>query len=206
MPPPPLIGTHTDTCVSVLSHATIILLPSCFPHPQLKILYGILGTLFLSICKVEKVTQGGTQTHDLANGLPCSNQLSYRVTRQLSGQVQVLKAELPGIQPKQIPRWHVRWEHSFSSSVRWRGFSKKIRKSEPLTVFHHLTDREKKCTPPPPFSFFLTLWMERKSEPLTVFLHLVDGERVPLCSSLFLFLSARWGKTVGGTLFITVEM
>ena len=31
------------------------------------------------------VTQGGTPTRDLANGLPCSNQLSYRVTRQLSG-------------------------------------------------------------------------------------------------------------------------
>ena len=31
------------------------------------------------------VTQGGTQTHDLTNGLPCSSQLSYWVTRQLSG-------------------------------------------------------------------------------------------------------------------------
>ena len=31
------------------------------------------------------VTQGGAQTHDLANGLPCSNQLTYRVIRQLSG-------------------------------------------------------------------------------------------------------------------------
>ena len=29
------------------------------------------------------VTQGGTQTRDLANGLPCSNQLSYQVIRQL---------------------------------------------------------------------------------------------------------------------------
>ena len=28
------------------------------------------------------VTQGGTQTHDLANGLPCSNQLSYQVTHK----------------------------------------------------------------------------------------------------------------------------
>ena len=31
------------------------------------------------------MSQEGTQTHDLANGLPFSNQLSYRVTRQLSG-------------------------------------------------------------------------------------------------------------------------
>ena len=109
------------------------------------------------------LTQGGTQTCDLANGLPCSNQLSYRVTRQLSGclpclgdikvicyiawvgmwylsihnnvhtdrqyliplfwgrvamstlrcwyylGVWLLKAELPGIQPKRIPSWHVWW-------------------------------------------------------------------------------------------------
>ena len=39
------------------------------------------------------VTQGGTRTRDLANGLPCSDQLSYRVTRQLSGRIRVLKAE-----------------------------------------------------------------------------------------------------------------
>ena len=49
-----------------------------------------------------------TQPRDLANGLPCSDQLSYQVTRQLSGWVRVLKAELPGIQPKRIPSWHVR--------------------------------------------------------------------------------------------------
>ena len=49
------------------------------------------------------VTQGGTQTHDLANGLPCSNQLSYRVTCQLSGWIRMLQAELPEIQPKRIP-------------------------------------------------------------------------------------------------------
>ena len=55
------------------------------------------------------VTQGGTQTHDLANGQPCSNQLNYWVTWQLSGWIRVLKAELPGIQPKRIPSWHVRW-------------------------------------------------------------------------------------------------
>ena len=30
------------------------------------------------------VTQGGTQTRDLANGQPCSKQLIYRVTWQLS--------------------------------------------------------------------------------------------------------------------------
>ena len=29
--------------------------------------------------------EGGTQTCDLANGLPCSNQLSYQVIWQLSG-------------------------------------------------------------------------------------------------------------------------
>ena len=56
-----------------------------------------------------RVTYGGTRTHDLANGLPCSNQLSYRITWLLSDWVQVLKAELPGIQLKQIPRWHVWW-------------------------------------------------------------------------------------------------
>ena len=56
-----------------------------------------------------KVTQGGTRTHDLGNGLPCPNQLSYRVTWQLSGWVWLLKAELPGIHPKWIPSWHVRW-------------------------------------------------------------------------------------------------
>ena len=55
-------------------------------------------------------TQGGTRTHDLANGLPFSNQLSYQVTLQLSGWIWVHnKAELPGIQPKWIPSWHVRW-------------------------------------------------------------------------------------------------
>ena len=35
--------------------------------------------------------------------------LSYRVTQQLSGWVRVLKAELPGIQLKQIPSWHAWW-------------------------------------------------------------------------------------------------
>ena len=50
-------------------------------------------------------TQGGTQTHDLANGLPCFNHLSYQVTQQLSGRI-----EQPGIQPKWIPSWHVQWE------------------------------------------------------------------------------------------------
>ena len=44
------------------------------------------------------MTQGGTQTCDLANGLPCSNQLSYQVTQKLSGWVQILKAELPSTQ------------------------------------------------------------------------------------------------------------
>ena len=33
------------------------------------------------------MTQGGTRTRDLVNGLPCSNQLSYWFTRQLSGWV-----------------------------------------------------------------------------------------------------------------------
>ena len=53
------------------------------------------------------VAQGGTRTHDLANGLPCSNHLSYRVTQQLSGWVWVLKAELQGIQLKRIQIWYV---------------------------------------------------------------------------------------------------
>ena len=55
------------------------------------------------------VTQGGTQTCDLANDLPCSNQLSYWVTWQLSGQIRVLNAELPGIQSKQISSWYIQW-------------------------------------------------------------------------------------------------
>ena len=41
--------------------------------------------------------KGGTRTCDLVNGLPCSSQLSYQVIRQLSDQVWVLKANLPGI-------------------------------------------------------------------------------------------------------------
>ena len=61
-----------------------------------------------------RVNYGGTRTHDLANGLPCSNQLSYRITQLLSDWVQVLKAELPGIQLKQIPRWHVWWGGSYA--------------------------------------------------------------------------------------------
>ena len=32
-PQTPLVGTHAYARVSVLSHATIILLPSCFPPP-----------------------------------------------------------------------------------------------------------------------------------------------------------------------------
>ena len=44
------------------------------------------------------VTQGGIWTHELANGLPYSNQLSYQVTWKLSGWAWVLKTELPGIQ------------------------------------------------------------------------------------------------------------
>ena len=43
MPPdPPSRHTHTYTCVSMLSHATIILLPPCSPPPQLKMLYETL--------------------------------------------------------------------------------------------------------------------------------------------------------------------
>ena len=55
------------------------------------------------------MTQGGTRTRKLDNGLPYSNQLSYRVIWQLSGRVQVFKAELPWIWPKWIPSWHVWW-------------------------------------------------------------------------------------------------
>ena len=39
MPQTPLVGTHAYVCMSVLSHATIILLPSCSPLPHLKYLY-----------------------------------------------------------------------------------------------------------------------------------------------------------------------
>ena len=43
MPQTPLVGTHAYACVSTLSHATIILLPSCtFSSPQIKILYETL--------------------------------------------------------------------------------------------------------------------------------------------------------------------
>ena len=35
------------------------------------------------------MTQGGTQTRELANGLPCSNQLSYGIIQQLRGRVRV---------------------------------------------------------------------------------------------------------------------
>ena len=38
------------------------------------------------------------------NGQPSSNQLIYRVIRQLSGQFRVLKAEMPGIQLKRYVR------------------------------------------------------------------------------------------------------
>ena len=47
------------------------------------------------------VTQEGTQTHDLANSLPCSNQLS--LGKSVAEFKCILEAELPGIQPKQIP-------------------------------------------------------------------------------------------------------
>ena len=71
------------------------------------------------------------------------------------------------------------------------------RKSVLLTVFLHLTDREKKCTLLPTSVFFLILWMRRKTEPLTVFLHLMDGERVPVCSSLLLQGGEKqWGYTL----------
>ena len=43
----------------------------------------------------------------LLETLPCSKQLSFQVIPQLSGWVWVLKAEVPGVQPKQIPSWHV---------------------------------------------------------------------------------------------------
>ena len=43
MPPDPLVGTHAYMCMSVLSHAIIILLsPRSPPPPQLKILYETL--------------------------------------------------------------------------------------------------------------------------------------------------------------------
>ena len=70
------------------------------------------------------VTQGRTWTRDMANGLPCSNQLSYRVTRQLSGWVRVLKAELPRIQPNRIPSWHVWWGGCGKEDERWSFYAR----------------------------------------------------------------------------------
>ena len=70
------------------------------------------------------VTQGGTRTHNMANGLPCSNQLSYWVTRQLSGWVQVLKAELPEIQLNLIPSWHVWWGGCGKEDERWSFYAR----------------------------------------------------------------------------------
>ena len=43
----------------------------------------------------------------LLETLPWSKQLNFQVIPQLSGWVWILKAEVPGIQPKQIPSWHV---------------------------------------------------------------------------------------------------
>ena len=52
-PQTPIVGTHTYACVSVLSHTTIILLPSCSPPPppppQLKILYETLTTVLKKV-------------------------------------------------------------------------------------------------------------------------------------------------------------
>ena len=67
--------------------------------------------------KGEWLKELGTRTRNLDNGLPCSNQLSYRVIWQLSyrviwqlsGRVWVFKAELPQIWPKWIPSWHIWW-------------------------------------------------------------------------------------------------
>ena len=42
------------------------------------------------------------------NGQACSNHLSLATGWQLSSQVQVLKAELSGIQLKWIPSWHLK--------------------------------------------------------------------------------------------------
>ena len=54
-PQTPLVGTHTYACVSVLLHATIILLASCYypvPPPQLKILYETLPAVRLLVVDV----------------------------------------------------------------------------------------------------------------------------------------------------------
>ena len=64
--------------------------------------------------------------------MPCSNQLSYQVTQQLSGWVRVLKAELPGIQPKLIPSWHVQWGGCGECEV--QGTGSDFRHAPDLTV------------------------------------------------------------------------
>ena len=80
------------------------------------------------------------------------------------------------------------------------------RNSVPPTLFPHLTDGEKECTPhsfPPPYRwgktvypslFFPTLQMGRKSVPLTYFPHLTDGEKQ--CTPHSFSPPYRWGERV----------
>ena len=53
-PQTPLVGMHTYACVSVPSHTTIILLPSCF-LPQFKILYETLIGIVALAANMEKL-------------------------------------------------------------------------------------------------------------------------------------------------------
>ena len=85
------------------------------------------------------------------------------------------------------------------------------RNSVPATLFPHLTDGEKECTPhsfSPPYGwgervypplFFPTLQMGRKSVPPTLFPHLTDGEKQ--CTPHSFSPPYRWGERVDYTLF-----
>ena len=91
------------------------------------------------------------------------------------------------------------------------------RNSVPATVFPHLTDGEKECTPhcfSPPYGwgervypplFSPTLQMGRNSVPSTVFPHLTDGEKE--CTPHSFPPPYRWGETVYPPLFFpTLQM
>ena len=83
----------------------------------------------------ESDSESGRNSNPQPGKLPAmhalSYQLSYRVTQQLSG-IWLLKAELPGIQPKRIPSWHVRWGGCGKCEA--RGTGSDIRHAPDLTV------------------------------------------------------------------------
>ena len=90
--------------VSPHSAPSILNLPLPLPLPPL------LQTCQLGICFgwIPGTSALSTRTQPLSCRMTWkSKQLSFQVILQLSGWVRVLKAEVPGIQPKQIPSWHV---------------------------------------------------------------------------------------------------